>query len=252
MSRARYIAMWSGPRNISTAMMRSFGQRADTFVCDEPLYAHYLLENGHDHPGRADILRAQESDAVRVVAWLTDEIPEGRSVFYQKQMAHHLLPDVPRQWLDRVTNAFLIREPRAMLASLDRILPAPELLDTGLPQQLEIFERVERRTGSTPPVIDSRDVLMDPPAMLRALCERLGLEFEEAMLSWPPGRRETDGVWAPHWYDAVEESTGFAPWQPQEVELPARLEAVLRDCQPIYDRLSQFKLTVSNRARTAS
>src|SRR3954447_3613844 len=206
------IAMWSGPRNISTAMMRAWGNRSDTFVCDEPLYAHYLRETGILHPGADEVIRCHEPDWRKVVAWLTGPVPEGKAIFYQKQMAHHLLPSIERGWLADLTNVFLIREPREMLTSLIRVTPDPTLEDTGLPQQVALFEEERRRTGAVPLVLDARDVLEDPRGMLERLCRGLGVPFAEAMLSWPPGRRETDGIWAKHWYSAVEQTTSFQPY----------------------------------------
>lgn len=239
----RIIAMWSGPRNISTALMRSWGQRSDTFVCDEPLYAHYLVATGLDHPGRDEVIASQDSDWRRVVDALTGEIPGGRKVFYQKHMAHHLLPDIGRDWLSKVTSAFLIRSPDEMLTSLLRVTPGAGLDDTGLPQQWELFERQRAITGAVPPVVDARDVLENPRGMLTALCGALGLPFDEAMLSWPAGRRDTDGVWAKHWYAAVEKSTGFAPYRQRDIDIPSRLGGVLDECRRIYDRLYEHRIT---------
>jgi len=238
----RRIACWSGPRNISTAMMRSWDARSDTFVCDEPLYAHFLINNGLDHPVRQEILDHHDSDAERVVAWLTDEIPEGGTVWYQKHMAHHLIGSVPRGWLDDLDHAFLIRDPKDMLTSLMQILPKPDLLATGLPQQAEIFERVVRRTGKTPPVCDARDVLDDPRGMLTKLCAALDIEFTDAMLSWAPGRRPTDGVWAPEWYSAVEKSTSFMRYTAKDVDVPDFLREVLAEAQILYDQLAQHRI----------
>src|SRR6187397_784387 len=208
-TRMTHIAMWSGPRNISTAMMRSFGIRPDTAVSDEPLYAHYLKVTGVAHPGRDDVLAAHESDWRRVAAELTGPIPGGRAIWYQKHMAHHLLPMIERGWLDRLTHAFLIREPDEMVASLLKTFPGAGLADTGLVQQCEIFDRVTERLSRAPPVVLASDVLKDPRAQLEALCDRLDIPFLPAMLAWPRGKRETDGAWAPHWYAAVEASTGF-------------------------------------------
>src|SRR3954454_15226397 len=153
------IAMWSGPRNISTALMRSWGNRPDTVVCDEPLYAHYLRQTGIAHPGAAEVIAHHESDWRKAVAALVGEVPDGKAIFYQKHMAHHLLPQVGRDWLGQVTHAFLIRDPREMLTSLLRILPNPTLPDTGLPQQQEIFAWVRAHTGRVPPVVDAREIL---------------------------------------------------------------------------------------------
>jgi hypothetical protein len=236
--------MWSGPRNISTAMMRSWGNRPDTVVCDEPLYAHYLAKTGLDHPGAREVIEAGETDWRAVVAWLTGPVPGGKAIFYQKQMAHHLLPEIDRAWLDHVDHAFLIRDPREMLTSLIDFLPEPTLEDTGLPQQVEIFERVKRRIGRVPPVIDSRDVLRDPEGQLRPLCGALGAAFREEMLSWPAGTRDTDGVWATHWYANVERSTTFRPWAPKKVALPERLEGLHTECLGYYERLHRHRLGV--------
>lgn len=239
---ARRIACWSGPRNISTAMMRAWDARSDTAVTDEPLYAHYLVDHGHDHPGRDEILEQQENDAQRVIDFLTGPVPGGASVWYQKHMAHHLIPDVPRPWLDLVEHAFLIRNPKDMLTSLMQIIPNPTLPETGLPQQVEIFERTMRRTGNTPPVLDARDVLDAPRDALTKFCAALDLPFEETMLSWKPGRRETDGVWAKHWYGAVEKSTSFMPYTSKDIEVPEHLQSVLDGAVELYDQLARHKL----------
>jgi hypothetical protein len=237
------VAMWSGPRNISTALMRSWESRGDTAVWDEPLYAHYLKETGADHPGRDEVIRCHETDQRAVVDRIVGPVPEGKLIFYQKHMAHHLLPDVDRGWLDRVRNAFLIRDPREMLTSLARVTPSPTVADTGLPQQWEIFERVAARRGAPPPVVDARDVLEDPEKLLARLCEALGVPFKGAMLSWKPGPRASDGVWAKHWYAAVEASRGFQPYVPRTDEVPERLRGVLAECDVIYRRLYTHRLT---------
>lgn len=244
MSEVLRIAMWSGPRNISTAMMRSWEQRADTIVCDEPLYAYYLKATGLDHPGREEVLVHHESDWRKVVQGLTGPLDGtcGRRVFYQKHMAHHLLPEIERDWLRRLTHCFLIREPQEMLASLLRIWPRGALADTGLPQQWELFQLESGRIGRPPPVVDARDLLKDPRGVLSLLCERLGLAFHESMLSWPPGRRATDGVWAKHWYSAVEKSTGFEPYQPRESEISDEYAPLLDECNRIYQALCRYRI----------
>jgi hypothetical protein len=236
------IAMWSGPRNISTALMRSFGNRADTFVSDEPLYAHYLSETGLPHPGREEIVRLCETDWRKVGASLAGPIPGGKAVWYQKHMAHHLLPGVGRGWLSALEHAFLIREPGAMLLSLDKVTKDPRVEDTGLPQQLALLEEVRARTGRCPPVVDAHDVLGAPEPMLRKLCAALALPFEETMLAWPTGRRATDGVWAKHWYASVEASSGFEAYRPREGELPARLSDVHARCLGPYQALHELRI----------
>jgi Sulfotransferase domain len=224
MKDAKRIAMWSGPRNISTALMRAWGNRRDTFVCDEPLYAHYLLQTGVAHPGADEVIRSQETDWRKVTAWLTGPVPDGKMIFYQKHMTHHLLPEIERDWFDALTHAFLIREPREVVTSFVRIAGTPRLEDTGYPQQREIFDHVHQRAGRTPPVIDARDVLQDPPRLLRLLCEALDVEYTDAMLSWPAGPRATDGVWAKHWYDAVLKTTTFQPYKAKNEPVPPQLQ----------------------------
>nr|BFE65656.1 branched chain amino acid aminotransferase [Dactylosporangium thailandense] len=226
--------MWSGPRNISTALMRSFGARPDTVVVDEPLYAHYLAETGLDHPGREAILGSQPRRWPDAVAGLL--APVDAAVFYQKHMTHHLLPMIGRDWLAEVSNAFLIRDPAHVVASYAKVRGEPTLEDLGYPQQVEIF----RAFGG--PVVDAADVLRDPAGTLGALCAALGLAWDPAMLAWPAGRRDTDGVWAPHWYAAVERSTGFAPYDPRPAEVPAHLEPLVARARPLYEELATVAL----------
>lgn len=242
MSKPRRVAMWSGPRNISTALMRSWGNRPDTAVVDEPLYAHYLQHTGLDHPGAVEVIACHEPDWRAAVAGLVGEVPGGKPIYYQKHMAHHLLPHIERDWFGALTHAFLIREPREMITSLAKILPEPDAEATGLPQQVEIFSWVRARTGRTPPVIDARDVLDDPRRLLTLLCDALGVAFTESMLSWPPGPRDTDGVWAKHWYSSVEKTTSFQPYTPKPEPVPERLHGLLDACQSYYETLYAERL----------
>lgn len=229
--------MWSGPRNISTAMMRSFGARADTIVVDEPLYAHYLATTGIDHPGRDEVVASQPTDWRTVAAVLTAPLPDSVSVFYQKHMSHHLLPDVGRDWLAALDHAFLIRDPARVVASYARVRREPTLDDLGYPQQVEIF----RRYGG--PVVDAADVLQDPPGVLQRLCSALGIDWDPAMLHWPQGRRDTDGVWAQYWYASVEASTVFAPYDPTPAVIPDRLQPLVDEAMPYYEELAVQRLS---------
>lgn len=239
------IAMWSGPRNISTAMMRAWENREDTAVIDEPFYAHYLLATGVQHPGRDDVIAAQDNDAAEVAAMLTGPIPDDRPIWYQKHMTQHMLPDMPLDWLDRVSNCFLIREPTAVVASFTIQRPDAAAWELGFAQQAHLFDHVCDRLGTAPPVIDASDVLKNPAAVLGTLCARLGIVFSPRMLQWPRGPRASDGVWAPHWYAAVERSTGFAPWREHRVTLSDFQHRLVEQCQLHYERLSLHRLAAA-------
>jgi len=240
------IAMWSGPRNISTAMMRAFENRPDTAVVDEPFYAAYLKSTGIDHPRRAETLAAHESDWRKVVDVLTGPVPHGRAIFYQKHMTHHMLPDLDLDWMEECRNAFLIRAPEAVLASYSskraEFLPA----DVGFARQRELFERECDRLGKAPPVIDAEDVLRNPRAALATLCDANEIPFSERMLNWPAGPRPTDGAWAPAWYDSVERSTGFAA--PRTLPtLAGDLKALADSLRPHYEYLARYNMVRRHR-----
>jgi hypothetical protein len=237
-----HIAMWSGPRNISTAMMRAWGNRPDTFVIDEPFYAYYLKETGKEHPGAEEVIAAGETDWQRVIAQLAGPIPNEKRIFFQKQMAHHLLPEVDREWLGAITNCFLIRDPREVIASYVKKREDPIVQDLGFMQQVEIFDFVRTRTTSIPPVVDARDVLENPERMLRLLCRAVGVGFSESMLSWPPGLRETDGIWARRWYGEVAKTTAFQPYRPSHAKVPAYLQEIHDRCRECYERLYKHRL----------
>lgn len=229
------VCLWSGPRNVSTALMYSFAQRADTTVVDEPLYGHYLRVSGAQHPLREEVLAAVNSDGNAVMRQLLHEpAEEATTVLFMKQMAHHLV-DLDQSFMRRTHNIFLIRDPREMLPSLTTQLPDARLEDTGLATQWQLFERLIA-IGQNPVVLDSRELLLDPPGVLGSLCEHLDIDFTDEMLTWPAGTRPEDGIWAPHWYHAVHKSTGFAPYTAKG-EFPQNLEALLAECRPWYDKL---------------
>jgi hypothetical protein len=236
------IGIWSGPRNISTAMMRAWGSRADTFVIDEPFYAYYLEATRKKHPGFAEVIAAGETDWRKIVARLTGPVPKDRRIFFQKQMTHHLLPEIDRGWIVDLANSFLIRDPREVILSYIKKNPEPTLEDLGFVQQQKIFDFVRQQTNSVPPVVDAKDVLQNPERILRLLCDAIGVEFDRAMLSWPPGLCETDGIWAKHWYDDVARSTSFQPYKPREGVVPDRLREIYEQCQECYEQLYEHRL----------
>jgi hypothetical protein len=240
------IAMWSGPRTVSTALMRAWENRPDTVVTDEPLYAFYLSRTGLDHPGRDAVIASQPTNWRLVLDQLSNvPLPPGIAISYAKHMTHHLLPEVDRAAFAPMRHAHLIRDPRELLASYARVRAEPGLDDLGLRQQAEIFEAF----GG--PVLDSRDLLTDPEGILRALCRALDVPFDGAMLSWPPGPRDSDGVWAPYWYASVHGSTGFAGYRPPAEPLPARLEPLAARCLPYYQRLHKYRISSQGAADAA-
>lgn len=237
------VAVWSGPRNISTAMMRAFENRPDTVVVDEPLYAAYLVRTGIEHPARDAVIASQPTDLPTAIEALSAPLPPGRHLHYAKHMAHHVSPDMDVSWTLRFRNVLLIRDPFEVVASYVRSRDACDPEDIGLPQQgwlLEVWDREEVEV----PILDAGAFLRAPEAHLRWLCDWLGVAFTADMLSWPPGPRPSDGVWAPHWYSAVWSSTGFAPWRPRQVSLSDEHRAVAEACRPVYEALYARRVRV--------
>ena len=250
------IAMWSGPRNISTAMMRAWGSRADTAVVDEPFYAAYLVSTGLEHPMRDQVIASQQTDWQAVARQCAGEevakdtgpddkaaVTGGAKIIYQKHMAQHMIADAPLGWMAKIRHAFLIRPPSEVAASFSAKWEGVRARDLGFARQAELFDHVRELTGAIPPVIEARTVLENPRALLSALCSALRVPFDPAMLSWEPGPRASDGIWGAHWYEAVNKSTGFAPPPaPASGELPAALQRIVDECEPFYQRLAKFRL----------
>jgi hypothetical protein len=234
--------MWSGPRNISTALMRSFEARGDCAVSDEPLYGHYLHQTGLEHPGFEEVMASQSTDWEEIVDELTGPIPGARPLWYQKHMAHHLLPNMGRGWMGKLRHVLLIRHPDEVLASYLGARGTATLDDLGFRQQREILDFVRNDLGQRPLVLDSREVLERPAAALERLCAALDISYTDRMLSWAPGRRSSDGVWAKYWYGSVEKSTGFQPYVPRSVTIPSEFMPVLEEAIPLYERLSAERL----------
>ncbi|MEO1104574.1 MAG: HAD family hydrolase [Pseudomonadota bacterium] len=234
--------MWSGPRNLSTAMMRSFGARADCAVWDEPFYAAYLAATGSDHPMRAEVLTAHETDPAVVAAGCRGDAPGGAAIFYQKHMTHHMLEGFDTSWMDAVRSAFLIREPLFVAASYEAKWEEPTLAELGFVRQAELFRAEADRLGHAPPVMDAATIAAAPEKALTALCAALGISFDPAMLSWPPGARAQDGVWGAHWYGAVNASTGFAPPRESPNLATAHARKLADAARPFYEELREFAL----------
>ena len=241
MNAIRRIAMWSGPRNLSSAMMRSFGSRSDCQVWDEPFYAAYLARTGIDHPMRQETLATCEQDAEKVVDGLLGPLRDGLSVHYQKHMTHHMVPGMPRDWMAHVQNVFLIRHPARVLASYSAKREEPVLSDLGFVEQAELFDHV-RAMGQSPIVVDAADIRENPERMLKKLCEALDLRFDAGMLSWPSGAHPDDGVWALHWYASLWASTGFAGPETGPPPESDRTD-ILEPAMAIYERMHAQRLS---------
>ncbi len=236
------VCLWSGPRNVSTALMYSFAERPDTRVVDEPLYGHFLRVTGTIHPGRDEVLATVECDGNKVMRDLLDHAADDRPVLFMKQMAHHLV-DIDESFLSRTQNILLVRDPEQMLPSLTIQLPEAGLADTGLRRQWELYEQL-LAAGQHPAIVDSRELLLDPPGVLAALCDHLDIPFYDDMLAWEAGPREEDGIWAPHWYHAVHQSTGFSPYS-HKIAFPDRLRPLLAECAPWYEKLHAHAIRAS-------
>jgi len=234
------VAMWSGPRNISTAMMRAWENRSDTTVVDEPFYAHYLAHTGIDHPMRDDIIAAGDTDWQRVAEKMSR--PPDSGVLYQKHITTHMLPHISLDWLSALHHVFLIRDPRYVVASYSNKRNDTSADDLGYTQQHHVFDVVTTMQGKPPLVIDSTRFLSNPKVQLTTVCRSLGIAFDASMLSWPAGVRHSDGVWHQHWYDAVKASTGFQAPRSTDLHLTAEQEAVAAECEPHFKALSVYAL----------
>jgi hypothetical protein len=234
--------MWSGPRNLSTAMMRSFGNRADTFVSDEPFYGCFLETSGADHPMREETIASMDCDWHSVMQSLRGDPGNGSPVWYQKHMWHHMVGPIGYDDFAGFTHAFLIREPERMIASYLRKRESAAFEDFGLERQAEFFDREADRLGEAPAVVEANDVLADPEGVLSRLCEAVGVPWDPAMLRWQPGRRESDGIWAAHWYNAVERSTGFGAPETEPIALPPDAQRLADRCRPYYKRLAAHRI----------
>jgi len=233
--------MWSGPRNLSTAMMYAFGARPDFAVVDEPFYAAYLKQTGLNHPMRDAIIASQSTDPNEVAAMLTGPVPQEKTHFYQKHMTQHMVDGIPRGWMAGMRHVFLIRHPARVVASFGAKYDNPTLADLGFSQQTELFDALTVHAG-TPVVIDSADIRRAPEQMLTRLCDALDLPFDPAMLQWPTGGHPSDGIWASHWYASVHASTGFAPAEGPPPDLTGAAGALVEQALPHYRRLEAYKL----------
>ncbi len=236
------ISIWSGPRNISTAMMYSFAQRADTRVVDEPLYGYYLAQtNARDyHPGADEVLATQETDGPTVI----EEIilgPCDRPILFLKSMTHHV-EGLDWGFMQKLCNVMLIRQPSEVLTSYAKNVHDVSLRDTGFAEQIAIFDYLQSH-GQRPPVLDAKEVLLNPRGVLGKLCDQIGIPFDEAMLTWPAGPRPEDGAWAKYWYHSIHRSTGFQQYKPKDEPLPEHLLPLLEVCRPLYDRLRELAIT---------
>ena len=237
--------MWSGPRNLSTALMRSFENRSDTTVIDEPFYAHYLLNTGLKHPGRNEIINSQSHDWNEIVKLCTGSIQSGKSIWYQKHMAQHNLDGYDISWITKLKNCILIRDPKYVISSYNKhhLVQCNERL-LGYVQQIEIIEYLLKVNKEIPLIIDASDILKKPEQALKKLCKTLGIDFTNDMLSWPRGSRNTDGVWGTYWYRRVNKSTGFEPLKHKKIKLDKNLIPLYKKCMKYYNFMYENRLKI--------
>lgn len=235
------IAMWSGPRNISTTLMRSFENRLDTFVTDEPFYAHYLHKTGIDHPYRQEIMANGNTDWNSVSDEITGSIPDGKEIWYQKHMAQHNLPGMDLEWVKKLQNCILIRHPWEVILSYSKKYEISSIFQLGFPQQVDLFN-ILKEQGVPPLVIDAGELLKNPEQMLKLLCGKLDIPFYDKMLSWPAGRRKSDGIWGKHWYGNVEASTGFHSYTEKKGDFPLKYEDIYKVCLEGYQQLYSYQI----------
>ena len=236
------ILMWSGPRNLSTAMMRSFGARGDCAVWDEPFYAPYLAATGSDHPMRNEVLSSHETDPAKVTAACAAPASDGSAHFYQKHMTHHMIDAFDLSFMDGAVNVFLLRSPERVLASYAEKWEGVTLQDIGFVTQARLFDSIAQKSGQAPVVVNSSDVTRAPAETLQKLCAAIGISWTENMLLWPAGAHASDGVWGKHWYNAVEKSTGFATKPERDITLPDHLQKIADDARPYYEKLLAFAI----------
>ncbi len=239
------IAMWSGPRSISTAMMRSFENRGDTFVSDEPFYAHYLNETTEDHPYRKETILQGETNWNKVVQYITGDIPKGKKIWYQKHMAQQNLPGKDLRWIHKMDNILLIRHPKEVILSYIKKYEIKNILQLGYVQQMELFIKLTDGSINVPLIIDSYDLLDDPEGMLKELCSRIDIPFYKEMLVWPEGGRSSDGIWGQYWYDSVKRSTGFIGHVNNNDILPSSMEVYFAKCMEYYQQLYKHRIRIS-------
>ena len=234
--------MWSGPRNISTAMMRSFENRKDTVVIDEPFYAYYLNKTGFDHPCKKEVLRSQSKNWNEVVGLITSDLPKNKSIWYQKHMVHHILSFDDIGWVKGFKNCFLIRHPKEVIISYAKKNNINSAYDLGYEQQVNLFKKIKEITGSSPSVFDSKDILSSPKSILQKLCIEIDIKFSVKMLNWPKGNRPSDGVWSLHWYKNVVNSDGFMSYKEPLQDLKKEHIDIFKECMYHYNYLNSFKI----------
>ena len=238
-----YIAMWSGPRNLSTALMRSFENRTDTAVIDEPFYAHFLKQTNLNHPGRNEIISTLDSNWDNIVLKITGPIPENKSIWYQKHMAQHNLEGCDLNWIKSFHNCILIRDPKYVIPSYNKEYSLSDEKLLGYCQQLNLIRILEDEEGITPPIFDATDILEKPEQALKKICISVGIRFSQKMLKWPKGKRKSDGIWAKYWYRNVENSSGFKPFQKKNIVIDKKLIPLYKKCLADYNRMYEKRIT---------
>ena len=233
------IACWSGPRNISTALMRSWSSRNDSFVSDEPFYAYYLKEQQLKHPMYKEIIKYYPNTYDDVVTSLTSEIPNDKERWYQKHMAHHLIDLNNISWIKNFENCILIRHPKDVINSYIKKNTLNHVDELGYPQQYKIMRYLDS-VGKNFIVIDSNILLNNPEKILSQWCSSMNLEFDISMLRWEKGNHPQDGIWWKHWYDNVITTTHFQKFSSNKYELNKKYKSIYDEALDYYNKLYYF------------
>ena len=234
------VACWSGPRNISTALMRSWSSRKDTFVTDEPFYAYYLKETKLKHPLYKEIIDKYSSNYDEVVNYLINRIPKDKKIWYQKHMAHHIFSFNNIEWINNCENCILLRHPKEVISSYSKKNKLNSVEELGYPQQYEIIKYLKKINKSYV-IIDSSELLKNPEKVLSNWCMKINIKFDKSMLRWEKGNYDSDGIWWKSWYDNVIKTTGFKEYEKKDINIENKYDSIYNESMKYYTYLKETK-----------
>ena len=236
----KIICLWSCPRNISTALMYSFGNREDTEIYDEALYAYYLHKTGIKHPGYNEIINNMEIDCKKIINEII--LSPKKNINFHKLMTHFLI-DIDLDFLKKVSNVIFIRDPKEIINSYIKVIPNPTIEDIGIKQQFKLYNHL-LESNNIPLVLDSSILLKNPKKILTVLCNKLDISYSNKMLKWSKGPKKADGIWAKYWYKNVHKSSGFNNYEIKNIKLNSKNKKLAQDCEKYYNFLFSKSITI--------